>query len=279
MKKEELKEQAIQLSEEGLSLGKIAQQLGIGKTTVHTWINERNGERTEKNVPDLFGNEIKEIEAFKEGLQDEFGTENDVQLLVALKKAELEHSLQMEKIDLERERMQNERILRQKSMQPGKTEQLAAELEQLKAEMEQERQKSERLTAIIEKLEQNNRLLSSRFNNIESENKEITKTGPDKKLVQCFLEQLDNYLGLDEMPITLNNVEEVLEGVEKTIRRFKKWIKNHHQKKSGHIELDILKKIQGSLNEMAEEFDESGEEELIFSLEPEFKKELEEWKE
>lgn len=245
MKKEQLKEKAIQLYEQGLSLGKIAQQLGVGKTTVHTWINNQNGERTEKNVPDVLENEMSEINKFKNELQNEFGAENDVQLLVALKKAQMEHVLQMERLELERERMLGEQKL-----------------------------KSEQLIKKVEKLEKDNRLLSSRFDNSNTE-KSIKEL--DKGLSIIFKRQIDNFLDLEDIEITLQNVENVLEEVELLIRRLKKWIRANNQTKSDYIEFTFLKKIRTELLDMAKAFDKSGEEELIFSLDPAFKRELEEW--
>ena len=216
---------------------------------------------------------MNEIKEFKDDLKNEFGAENNVQLLVAFKKAEMEHALQMEKIELERERMQNDQVLKQKSIQSGKTEQLAMQLDNLKSKIEQEQQKSEQLIAIIEKLDKNNSLLSARFESINSENNSLEL---NEKLSTLISEQIDSYLELDEIPITLDDANEVLEDVEQTIKKFKKWIKNNNQKKSDYVEVDILKKIRDSLYEMANEFEESEEEEITFSINPKFKKELKE---
>ncbi|MCU0391216.1 MAG: helix-turn-helix domain-containing protein [Thermoflexibacter sp.] len=48
MTKEEKKQMTLDLYEQGLSLGKIAEQVGVSKTTVHNWVHEDDEEENEE---------------------------------------------------------------------------------------------------------------------------------------------------------------------------------------------------------------------------------------
>jgi len=93
MKKNELKAEALNLSNQGMSYGKIAEQLGVGKTTVYSWIVNsdipiQNIQKTKKVVPNEILNEQNELEDLKKELQYDFGTDKDISALVELRKAE-----------------------------------------------------------------------------------------------------------------------------------------------------------------------------------------------
>jgi transposase len=269
MNKKDLKRKAIELYNADNSYGEIATQLGIGKTTVYNWING-DSQVVEKNVPNAFKNEMNELTEYKEELQNEFENENDIRSLVILKKAEMEHQLQMERIELEREQMQYKQKMDTESL---KTNRLTSELEEWRTNMENEQQNSERLISSMQEIKQNNELLSIQLKNISSKNQ---KTELDDDLQTDYNNQINNYLEIEGNEITLEVVENNLTEVEETLKQIKHWVKEINGKKSDYPELFTLKQMKNSLIEMINEFEDLGEDELVFTFNSEFEKELKE---
>ncbi len=277
MEKEKLKEKAIQLAGQNLSYGKIAEQLGVGKTTVYNWINSVPGTESEKNVlgsgttvPNAFENDLNDLKGLKEELQNEFGSDKDINALVEIKKAEFEHEYKMEQLEMERKTLLHQQKMEAESL---KSEQLAIQLDETKLKIEHELQKTEQQDSTINKLEQNNSLLSLQLDDIKTQNQIMEL---DEELTTGFSQQVNNYLGLEGNEITLEEVDNTLEEVEETIAQFKQWVKNANGKKHDYPELAMLKKIRNSLSEMADEFEDSGEDELVFDISSDFKNELKE---
>lgn len=269
MNKEDLKRKAIELYNADESYGEIATQLGIGKTTVYNWING-DSQVIEKNVPNAFKNEMNELTEYKEELQNEFEIENDVKSLVFLKKAEMEHQLQMEKIELEREKMQHGQKMETESI---KSERLSLQLEEMKINMENEQQNSERLNSNMKEIKRNNELLSTQLENIATKNQIM---GMDEDLQTDYNNQIINYLEFEGNEITLEEVENSLIEVKEIIKQIKHWVKETNGKKSDYPELFTLKQMKNSLTEMINEFEDLGEDELVFTFNSEFEKELKE---
>lgn len=277
MNKEDLKRKAIELYNADNSYGEIATQLGIGKTTVYNWINSVPEQEIDKNVPEpittvpnAFPNEMNDLIEHKEELQNEFGSDKDINALVELKKAEYEHEQEMERLDMER----REQLHQQKmEVESKKSEQLGIQLDEVISKMEHERQKSEQQSSTIKSLEQNNSLLSLQLDDIKSQN-QITKF--DEELATDFSQQVNNYLDLEGNEITLEEVKNALEEVEETIEQFKQWVKNANGKKSDYPELSTLKKIRNSLSGMINQFEDLEEDELVFDFDSDFERDLKE---
>jgi len=273
MLKQDLKEKAIQLSDNGISYGKIAEQLGVGKTTVYNWINsttEINEEKTvperQTNVPNSFKNDLNELGDYKEELQNEYEIENDVSSLVALKKAEMDHELKMERIELERERM----LFEQKQVaELKKTEQLALQLEKAKVELEQERKKMERVNIAINQMEQKNKVQFNKIDVNSSKKKEL-----DDNLQTVYTNQIKSYLELEGREVTIEKIDFVLGEVKLALKNIKHWIKETRGKITDYPEFSTLKQIKDSLIEMVYEFDDSGEDILVFDFDSEFELKL-----
>lgn len=243
---EELKRTALELSNQGLSYGKIAQKLGIGKTTVHTWVSNspekefgtRNVLKTKSTVPNELENEKNEIIEFKESLQDNFGTDKEIRSLVDLRKAEMEHEINLERIELEREKILHEQKM---ELESKKSEHLALQLDEIKMEREKERQESEQLGSALNELKQENEELYKHFDNGTSE-AEILEL--DEDLKEEYSDQVSRYLGIDGEDVDVDEIEQILSDTESIIHSIKKWCKKENQKKSDHPELSTLKQIK-----------------------------------
>ena len=275
---DDLKRQALELSSQGLSYGKIAEHLGIGKTTVYTWIvnspgndtRTKNVPKPKSTVPNELQNEKNEIDEFKESLQNDFGTDNDIQSLVYLRKAEMEHEINLERIELEREKLQHEQKM---ELESKKSEHLALQLDEIKMEREEERQESEQLSSTLNELKQENEELYNHFDNGTSETEIIEL---DEDLQQEYSDQVSSYLGIDGEEVDVDEIEQILSDTESIIHSTKKWCKKENQKKSDHPELSTLKQIRNSLIEKINEFEETFRSILVFDLDSEFDNELKE---
>ncbi len=282
MNKEDLKRKAIELHSAGNSYGKIAEQLRVGKTTVYNWITsvleleikktfpnaENHVPNIETTSPNLFENEINDLNEIKQELENEFGTDKDINTLVELRKAELEHKHKMERLEMERQTLLHNQKMETESI---KTDRLTSELEEMRTNMENAHQKSERLDSTINQMKRNNEILSLQLEDLSSQNQIIEL---DEGLLSAFNSQIGNYLDLEGNEITITKVKSLLEEVEKTIKHFKKWVKKINGNKTDYPELTTLKKLSSSLFDMSNQFEHLGEDELIFEFNSDFEKEL-----
>jgi transposase len=276
MKKNELKTAAFSLYNQGMSYGKIAEQLGISKTTAYSWIlngdtqdkNVMNVPKTKKGVPNEIQNEQNEFEDIKKELKEDYGTDKDISALVDLRKAEMEHSLKMENLELEREKLLNTKEIEKNS---EKEELLLSKLNEINSKLESEAQKSEQLQAALEKIKNENIELHKLFQKKDSHTEKIQL---DASLKDDCSDNIREYLALEDNNIILQDVETVFENNEAIIKTITKWCKVNKQKKSHFPELSALKEIKKSLIEMTKDFDEDEDIELVFDFNPNFREEL-----
>ncbi len=273
MKKNELKTEALKLFNKGLSYGKIAEQLGVGKTTVYYWvvnsdIPTQNGQKTKKVVPNEIMNEQNELEDIKKELQYDFGTDKDIEALVELRKAELEYQLKMETIEFEREKL----LQAQKNESNSKKEELLLKkINEINSKLEAASQKSERIQSEMAKIKNENEELTKFFQKKAAGNVKIElNTG----LQNDCSDNIREYLALEDEKIILRDVETVLENNETLINAVAKWCKANNKKKSNYPELSFLKEIKKSLKEMTEDFEDDEDVELEFDFNSDFTKKL-----
>ena len=273
MKKNELKTEALKLFNKGLSYGKIAEQLGVGKTTVYNWIVNsdiptQNVLQTKKFVPNEILNEQNELEDIKKELQYDFGTDKDIEALVELRKAELEYQLKMETIEFEREKL----LQAQKNESNSKKEELLLKkINEINSKLEAASQKSERIQSEMAKIKNENEALHSLIQKKATGNMKIDL---DTGLQNDCSNNIREYLALEDEKIILQDVETVLENNEVLINAVAKWCKANKQKKSNYPALSSLKEIRKSLKEMIEDFDEDEDVELEFDFNSDFIAEL-----
>ena len=284
MNKLELKEKAIQLSSQGLSFGKIAEQLEVGKTTVYNWITSVPEREIEKNVPVfaaevpnsetsspiMFENEMNDLNQMKHELENEFGTENNINTLVELRKVELEHDHKMERLEMERRTLLHKQKMEAETI---KANRLNSELEEMRMNMENANQKSERLESTISEMKHSSDLFSLQLENVVAKNQ---KKELDEDLLSAYENHITNFLDLEGNDIQLEHVNNNLKEVGETMRQFKKWIKNTDGKKSNYPELITLQKIRSHLSDMINQFEDLGEDVLDFTFDSKFEMELKE---
>jgi transposase len=270
MEKSKLKKEVLSLYRQGMSYGKIAEKLGIGKTTVYSWIV--NSSNPKENVRNTIQNENRnvpnEFEELKEELREDYGTDKEIAALVELRKAEMEHTERMEKIELEREKLLQNKKMEEKA---EREKLLLSQIEEIKSKLESEQQKSERLQAELSKFKNENsklRLL------IQTQSAETKKKELPASLKNICSENIRSYHDLENEKIFLEDVSTALENTKSGITTISNWIKSNKQKKSDFPELSILKEIKKSLEEMVAEFDEDEDIRLVFDFNPDFKEKL-----
>lgn len=282
MTKGNLISKAIELHSNGKSYGEIATLLKVGKTTVYNWITSVPRTKVEMNVPNTetrvskakpsvsysFENEMNDLNQIKHELENEYGTENNINPLVQLRKAELEHDHKMERLEIERQTLLHKQKMEAESI---KANRLALQLEEMRTDMENANQRSERLDSSLNNLKQNNEILSMQVDELSIQNQ---KKDLDNDLQDAYETTITDYLDLEGDEITPEEVDIILKEAEEYIKQFKKWVKNTNGKKLEYPELKTLKKIRNKLLEMINEFEEKGEDELIFTFDLDFVKEL-----
>jgi hypothetical protein len=229
--------------------------------------NDSNAENT--NVNDYL-EEKNELGMIKDELLEEFGTDKDIPSLVELRKAEMNHDLEMERLDLERSQLTHEQRLNEKQLN---AERLKERLNETETKLEKERQEKERLGSVAQELKEEKEHLQNVVEEL-TEEKEVIELDDDLK--DEFLECINDYLELEDDEITCEIVEDVLENTKSINKKITKWCKKQNLDKSDYPEIETLKNIKESLVEMLDEFEIQNEDELIFEFDSEFDEQLKE---
>ncbi|MEE4259904.1 MAG: helix-turn-helix domain-containing protein [Bacteroidales bacterium] len=278
-----LKQKALELKQQGLSYQQIADELGVGKTTVYNWIvyaNDNNENDPVSDLPDEKESILelkKEIAELRNKITQGINTKSDMSDEVELRKLELEHEFRMEELENNR----REELLKREIAE------LEQQNEQVQKGSERSLQLVEGLTELNEQFKSNLSDLHERLSGLEEEvsvlenppvpNSELEVHSLKKSFVKRLSILLIDYLELDGEDCTLELIESINEKLVELKSEVEEWAESNDFDLDDEDVMDILENFIEDVKDALLSLEDIDEDDRVLEIDDDWKQEMEDW--
>jgi len=284
MSNKDLKAKALELKKQGLSYQQIADELGVGKTTVYNWILYAQ-DNSENNSDSVFSPDQEKLDELKRELAElrieiSEGANNgeDVSHLLEFRRLEMEHEYRMEELESNRRDnlfQQEIKVLkRQNEQQQHNYERSLNEVQKL-SDLNSE------MKSNLERLQKHNSELEDEVFMLEDSTTEHSEDSEDVSFPQSFVESLkellEEYLEFDGADCTLESIELINDQVHELRSEIEGWVKTNDFNIDGEGAMVILEKFNDDVEEALASFENEDADELTLVFDEDWKEEVEEW--
>jgi len=284
MSNKDLKAKALELKKQGLSYQQIADELGVGKTTVYNWILYAQ-DNSENNSDSVFSPDQEKLDELKRELAElrieiSEGANNgeDVSHLLEFRRLEMEHEYRMEELESNRRDnlfQQEIKVLkRQNEQQQHNYERSLNEVQKL-SDLNSE------MKSNLERLQKHNSELEDEVFMLEDSTTEHSEDSEDVSFPQSFVESLkellEEYLEFDGADCTLESIELINDQVHELRSEIEGWVKTNDFNIDGEGAMVILEKFNDDVEEALASFENEDADELTLVFDEDWKEEVELW--